>query len=878
MPLRFRRPDLRREVDDELAFHLAMRAGDLERAGLSPHAARVAAEHDFGDLGAIRAACLTIDERRQRRARRAEHMGDFWQDLRFAARALRASPAFTVTAVLCVALGVAVTTTIFSAVNATLLRPLPYHDADRLVAVYAQNVKLGYHGTNVSYPDYESWRDDSRSLAALGIWTWSSHALSGTGGEAERVEGAEVAADLFPLLGVQPRLGRTFRREEERRGGNVRVVLLSDALWRRRYAADPSIVGRAITMDAEPYTVVGVMPPNFNFPSRGQLWVPLVPEGWMEGRGNRGLAGAIGRLKPGVTLEQARSDLASVSSHLEKQFPDDNIGWAAELTPLREDLVGEFRKPVLVFLGAAVVVLLIACANVANLMLARGAARARELAVRAAIGAGRGRLVRQILTESVLVAGLGGALGTALSIGGVALLQRASPDGMPFYVRFTLDPTVLTFAVLLSLLTGLTFGAAPALRTSHVSLAEPLRDGTRSAGDNAARARLRSALVVAEIALSLVLMVGAGLLVRSYRALLNTDLGFTERGSLTLRVSLPQATYGERARRQAFSDALHARLGALPGVRVVGSGQGIPFSGWDVQGSMEAEGQPPARPNEAPVARYQWVTPGFLDALGVRLVRGRPLRASDRDTTAHVGVVNESFARAFFGDADPLGHRVRGGAQDPWVTIVGVVRDYRHYRLPKPDGPAIFYPYAELPSYTQTFVVGTTLSDPLALAPAARAAVRALDPNVPVYELQTMAQQVGRSLWRQRLQGQVLAVFATLALLLAVVGIYGVISYAVAQRTRELGVRLALGASRRQVLGLVLRQGASLALAGVAIGLAAAFALTRVVASLLYEVPPLDPLTFALVPLVLGAAAVLASLAPARRATRVDPLIAIRND
>ncbi|AHG93894.1 permease (plasmid) [Gemmatirosa kalamazoonensis] len=875
--LLFRRADLRREVDDELAFHLEMRVRDHEAEGLATPAARAAAEREFGDVRAIRAACLTIDERRRRRARRSEYMSDLWQDLRLAARALRASPVFALTAAACVALGVGVTTTIFSMVNAVILRPLPYRDADRLVAVYAQNVQRGYHGTNISYPDYLSWRDDSRSLQSLGIWTWTSHALSGPGGDAERVEGAAVAANLFPLLGVAPQLGRGFLPEEEQ-AGRSRVVLLSDGLWRRRYDGDRSIVGKSITVDAQPYTVVGVMPPGFAFPDRGTMWVPFVQEGWMQGRGNRGIAGAIGRLKPGVSLEQARADLATVSARLEHEYRDDNTGWAAELTPLREDLVGELRKPVLVFLGAAAGVLLIACANVANLTLARGAARQRELAVRAAIGAGRGRLARQILTECVVVAALGGAVGAVLSVAGVALLARATPDGVPFYVQFSVDRVVLAFAVLLSLATGLAFGLGPAVRTSRVSLSEPLREGTRATGDSAARGRARGALVVTEVALSLVLMIGAGLLVRSYRALLRTDLGFTESGVLTARVSLPEATYKEASRRQAFYDALLERVAALPGVRSVGSGQGIPFSGWDVQAGVTVEGRGPARPNEDVDALYQYVTPGFLDAMGVPIVRGRGLRAADRDTAAMVGVVNELFAKTFFPNVDPLGRRVRTGPQEPWVTIVGVARDYRHFRLPRPAGPALYLPYATYPMNTQTLVVRTSLADPLALAPAVRAAVRALDPTVPVYRVQSMEEQVARSVWRQRLQGQVLAVFAALALLLAVVGMYGVISYAVAQRTRELGVRLALGASRAQVLGLVLRQGTRLALVGVAIGLGAAFLLSRVVASLLYEVTARDPLTFGLVPLLLAAAAVLASLAPARRATRVDPLIAMRAD
>jgi predicted permease len=874
---RFWRADVRGEVDEELAFHLEMRVRDLVAAGMSPPAARAAAERDFGDVRAVRAQCITIDERLQRRERRVEYMSDLWNDLRFATRALRAAPGFALTALLCVALGVCATTTIFSAVHGILIRPLPYRDADRLVAVYAENVARGYHGSNISYPDYVSWRDGSRTLESLGIWTWTSHALSGAGGEAERVDGAAVAANLFPLLGVRPRLGRGFAPGEEQRGRD-RVVLLSDGLWRRRYGGDPSVVGRTITVDALPYVVVGVMPPRFQFPARGELWVPFATEEWMLGRGNRGLAGAIGRLGPGVTLAQARADLATVSARLEKDHPEENHGWAAEVLPLRRDLVGDLRTPLLVFLGAAALVLLIACANVANLMLARGAARQRELAIRAAIGAGGGRLVRQILAESLLVAVLGGAVGAALATFGVALLRRASPQGLPFYMTLELDPTALAFALLVSLATGVAFGAVPALRGARVNLNASLRDGTRGAGEGVERSRLRSGLVVAEVALSLVLMVGAGLLIRSYRALEGTNLGFDERGVLTMRVSLPETKYPERARRLAFYEALFARLSALPGVTVVGSARGIPFSGWDVQAGMMVEGKPAPRQGEGLDVHYQWVTSGYFPALRVPLLRGRALAATDRDTAALVGVINETFAKRAFPGEDPVGKRVRTGTGDPWVTVVGVVGDIRHYRLPQPMGPAIYFPYASGPTHTQTLTIRTTLADPLALAPAVRAAVRDLDPDVPVYQVLTLEQQVSRSLWRQRMQGQVLGIFAALALLLAVVGIYGVISYAVAQRTRELGVRIAMGASRRQVLALVLGQGARLALAGVALGLLGALALSRVIASLLYEVDALDPVTFGAVPLLLAAVALLATWVPARRATRVDPLIAIRGD
>jgi len=872
--------DVRGEVDDELAFHLDMRTRDLVAAGMAPAAAREEAERQFGELRRIRDACVTIDERRQRRTHRTEVMTDMLQDLRLAARTLRRSPGFTATAVACIALGIGVTTTIFSAVNAILLRPLPYPRADELVAVYAQNPDRGIYGANVSWPDYASWRDESRALAALGMWTWTSLAVGGGAGEVERVEGSEVTANLFPLLGVRPVLGRAFSAGDQTPGRD-RVALLSYGLWQRRFGGDRGVVGRSVQVDGLPYTVVGVMPPRFNFPQRGQLWVPFTVDQNAQERANRMYAGAIGRLKPGVTVEQARADLAAVSARLQREYPGDNFGWAAEVIPLRDDLVGDLRRPLLVFLGAVAFVLLIACANVANLMLARGATRQREVAIRVAIGAGRGRLVRQIMTESVLIAALGGALGVLLARYGVRLIALAFPDDVPFYISLHVDGATLLFAALTAGLTGVLFGVLPALRSTRLDVAASLRDGARDAGSSVARSRVRSALVVAEIALSLVLMAGAALLLRSYQALQGTDLGFEERGILSVRISLPLAKYPARATRAEFYDRLFERVRAMPGVQVVGSAQGIPFSGWNVQAELSVEGRPAPAAGQELDAHYQWITPDFFKAIGVPLERGRGFTAADRDSTSPVAIVNETLARRVFGGEDPIGRRMRiggAGSSDPWATIVGVARDYRHYRLSEPMGPAIYFPYAAVPLLQQTLAIRTSLADPLALAPAVRAAIRELDPDVPAYEVQTFEQAVSRSLWRQRLQGQVLGTFALLALALAAVGLYGVVAYAVAQRTRELGVRMALGATRRDVVSLVLGQGARLTLAGVAIGAVASLALTRLLASLLYGVRATDPATLAGVSAVLAGVALAATYVPARRAARVDPLVAMRSE
>jgi len=874
--LRFWRADVRADVDDELAFHLEMRRRDLEARGASAADARAEAERSFGDLSVIRNACVTIDERRFRRAGRAEWVGHMWNDVTFALRGLRKSPAFAITAILCVALGVGVTTTIFAAVNAILIRPLPYPEPDRLIAVYAQNVERGYHGTNISYEDYKSWRDDNRTLSGLGIWTWVTQTISE--GETERVPGASVSANLFPTLGVRPILGRNFLPEEEFPGQSD-VILISYGLWQRRFGGDSSIVGRMVSMDGRPHRVDGVMPPNFNFPDRGQFWMPFESQGpATEGRENRGYAGAIGRIKNGVTLEQVKADLANVSVRLQHDFPSQNTGWAAEVKTLRDDVSGELRKPLLVFLAAVGLVLLIACANVANLMLARGTSRQREVAVRTALGAERGRLIRQLLTESMLIAVLGGVVGAALGIWGVRVLRFAFPGDVPFYFSLSVDPRALAFGAGIIVLTGMLFGALPALRTTRVDINAALRDGARS-GESKARGGARSALVIGEVAMSVVLMVAAMLLIRSYRAYTTTNLGFDQAGILTARISLPGFKYDTAAKRIAFFEQLEARVRALPGVTVVGSAGGIPFSGWDLQAGISVFGRPQAKKNQEIETHFQVVFPDFFEAMGVRLMHGRMLSLTDRDTMAPVIVVNETFAKKVFPGDDPLGKRVKIGdleSSDPWLTIVGVVSDYRHYRLPQPMGPAMYYPFTAVAAWSQTLTIRTTLPDPYSLVPSVRAALRELDPQIAMYDVKTMSDAVSQSLWRQRLQGQVLGVFAALALLLAMVGIYGVISYTVAQRTRELGVRVALGAQRGDVLTLVLKQGLRLALAGIVIGIVGALAMTQTLSSLLYGVRATDLLTYTVVPVLLGAVALLATYVPALRATRVDPLTAIR--
>jgi predicted permease len=753
---------------------------------------------------------------------------------------------------------------------------LPYPNAERLVAVYAENPARGYHGSNISWPDYRSWRDGTRTLSSLGIWTWTTATLSDETTEAERVAGAWVTANLFPTLGVRPFLGRGFTPEEETPGRDL-VVLLSHRLWQRRFAGDSAIVGKRITIDGKRYMVVGVMPPGFNFPDRGDLWEPFATNPATEEHGNREYAGAIGRLESGVALDQARADLHAIDAVLAREFPDENFGWRAELKPLRDDLVGDYAQPLKVFLAAVLLVLLLVCANLANLMLARGTTRAREIAIRSALGASRQRLTMQLLTESLVIATLGGIIGVGIAWWGVRLLRFAFPDqSPPFFVSLTLDGPAIVGIAALTLVTGILFGTLPALRATRTDLATTLRDATRGGGSSVHRSRLRAALVIAELSMSVVLLVGAMLLVRSYRNLAGTQLGFDVNGILSARLTLPSAQYSP-AQSKTFYDELFARLRREPGVTMVASAQGIPFSGWNVQAETVIDGAPLRRRGEELISHFQYVTPDYFRAIGVRLIRGRWFSDADRDSLNPVVLVNEQMVARGFAGQDPIGKRIRvGGERDPFATVVGVVRDYRHYRLPQPMGPAAFYPYAVYPGRQQTIVIRTTRDDPHSLVPALRAAVRSLDAKLALYQVQTFHEAVSSSLWRQRLQGNVLSIFAALALMLACTGLYGVIAYAVAERTRELGVRMALGASRSDVLLLVLGQSGRLVVSGIAIGLVAAAFGAHMLDSLLYGVQATDTTTFAAVAMVLAVVALAAAFIPARRATRVDPIITMR--
>jgi len=863
-----------RDVDDELRFHLESRIADLVASGVDPAKARARAEAEFGDQRFIRDQTVRIDERIHRRRRLSDWLGEVWRDVLVGLRSLARTPAFAISALLCTALGIGATGAITSAAYAILVRALPYADADHLVAVYSENTVRGYHGVNISWKDYESWRDGTRAFSAIGMWTWTTLTFAGDA-DAERVNGAELTPNLVTILGVAPELGHGFLPADTIPGAPP-VALIGHGLWQRRFGGDSAIVGRRFMIGSKMTTIVGVMPPRFNFPDRGDVWIPFSPRPGTEGHGNRVYAGAIGRLRPDVTIGQARSDLYRIDAAMVRDFPNENYGWRAELTPLRDDLIGDLKRPVQVFLAAVVMVLLIVCSNVANLLLARGAARSSEIAVRTALGASRRRLVRQLMTESLVLAAVAGAIGVGFAWWGVRLLRFAFPgQSPPSFISLTIDGTALSFIAGITLVTGVLFGILPAIRGTRVELGTALRGAGR--GSDGHQSRVRGSLVVLEIALSVVLTVGAMLLLRSYRNFEGTALGFDERGILSAQIVLAQPDYPTRASSLEFYSRLLDRLRALPGVTFAGSAQGIPFSGWNVQAFTRVEGMPARKRGEELDVHYQYVSPDYFKAIGVGLVRGRWLTSQDRDSLHPSVLVNERMVKVGFDGADPIGRRVRvGGDDDPLATVVGVVRDFRHYRLPEPMGPAVYYSYASHPTLGQAIVLRTTIRDPHDLVPELRRVAHDLDPRVALSDVQTFDDVVGNSLWRQRLHGAVVGVFAALSLVLACIGLYGVLSYAVAQRTRELGVRIALGASSGDVVRLVLRQSGAMVIGGVAIGLIAALFASRLLENLLYGVRSADLLTFTTVPLGLGAVALLASAIPARRAAEVDPIAAIR--
>ncbi|MGH9401661.1 MAG: ABC transporter permease [Terriglobia bacterium] len=808
-------------------------------------------------------------------------MAALFQDIKYALRILEKNPGFAAIAVIVLALGIGANTAIFSVVDAVVLRPLPIHQPGRVVAVHDQFTQLGLPSIGVSAPDFADISRMTDIFANTAAISNQNFDLTGAG-QPEHLVGFLVSSGYFPLVGVKPILGRWFLPSEDKPGAS-HVVVITENLWEGEFGSDPKLIGKSITLDGENYTVVGVMPSSFQLPNLApDLWTPLAltpaqldP---VRERDHQWLSMAA-RLRPGVTVAQAQTAMNGMARRLMREYPNDfppHIGYGIKVVQLLPDLIGSTGKFLFVLLAAVGFVLLIACANVANLMLARASARSREMAVRAALGASRLRIVRQLLTESVLLAVAGGALGLWLAVWGVDLLRRIGPANVPRLGQAGINGWVLIFTAAIALATGILFGLAPALQASQTSLHESLKEGGRSTSEGVARQRVRSLLVIGEVALTLVLLVGGVLMIKSFVRLLDVNPGFDPHHVLTMQITLSDTQYAKPPQTAAFYHALLERVSRLPGVKAAGAVDVLPFNNFGNSGSFFIEGEPAGQGVILPHADTRRVMPGLFSALRIPLRRGRFFTDADTASAPRVALIDDVLAKEYWPKQDPIGHRLAMASSSPeWYTVVGIVGNVRNRGFSAPRKGVLYFPLAQRPKFHMSLVVRTA-SDPMALAGAVRQAVRSIDKQEPVYDVKTMEEYVSESVSNQRLSVFLLAVFAGLALILASVGIYGVISFSVSQRTHEIGIRMALGARQGDILRLVVGQGAILALAGVGVGIVAALGLTRLMASLLFGVRPNDAGTFVGVALVLIAVALLATYIPARRATKVDPLVALR--
>jgi putative ABC transport system permease protein len=809
---------------------------------------------------------------------RTNFLGDLSQDLRYGLRMLLKNPGFAVVAIVALALGIGANTAIFSVVNTVLLRPLPYKNPERLVMVWEENSKQGFPRDTPAAANYIDWRDQNHVFEAMAAMAEISFNLTGAG-EPERIDGQRVSASLFRLLGVNPELGRTFLPEEDHPGGN-HVVILSHALWQRRFGSDRAIVGRSINLDGQSFTVVGVMPRNFQFPNRtDQLWVPIAFSAKEAGeRGNHYLQ-VIARMKPGVSLQQAQAEMTTIATRLQQQYPQTNTSIGAVITPLHEHVVGNIRSALLILLGAVAFVLLIACANVANLLLARAAVRQKEIALRLALGASRSRMTRQFLTESVLLSAFGGGFGLLLTIVGLDVLKRFIPPNISQVQAIAIDTKVLSFTILVSVATGLLFGLAPAAQLANSDLNDTLKETGRDMAAGAHGNRIRGFLIISEVAVSFLLLIGAGLLINSFIRLRHVDPGFRSENLLTMKIVLPETRYPDKQRRSLFYDELLRRVETLPGVASEAVATNLPLTSSGNSVGIAIEGRADPAPDRVPIVIMRVISPSYFKTMTIPLLEGRVFTEADKADSPPAVVISETTARRFWPGESALGKHIKIGqstSPQPWLTVVGVVKDVRQFELITEPKLQMYLPYQQIGFFEPRALIIRTNFDPLSLAGTVRQTVWEIDKNQPVSDISSMEDIVADSVARQRFSMLLLGIFAGLALLLAAVGIYGVMSYSVAQRTREIGIRMALGAQRSDVMRMTIGQGLRLVLMGVAIGLVGAFVLTRVMSTLLFGVSPTDPLTFITISTVLVSVALLASYLPALRATRVDPISALR--
>jgi len=815
-------------------------------------------------------------------------MGTILQDLRYGLRMLARNPGFTAVALLALALGIGANTGIFSVINAVILRPPPFPNSEQLVTLFERDHKKGYDQNAPAAANYLDWRSQNNVFSQIAAYGGGQVNLTGDP-RPERVAGAAVTANLFPLLGISPLLGRTFATEEEQPGRD-QVVILSYALWQDRFGGNPQIAGESITVNGRACTVIGVMPPGFVFPGDtgtvqkiytsppARLWVPLALDAKTWAVRSDHYLSVIGRLKSNVTIQQAASEMDTIEQRLVKQYPNEFIGSEVLLVPLSTQIASGLEPVLLVLLGAVAFVLLIGCANVANLLLARAASRKKEIAVRAALGASRLRLVRQLIVESLLLSVAGGALGVFLASSGLSVLKAVIPENFPRVAYIRIDGWVLGFTALAAFATAMIFGLAPAFQISKSDLTESLKEGGRGSAAGPLHNRLRSLLVVSEVALSLVLLAGAGLMIRSFIRLENVSLGFNPDHVLTLELSLPESKYREGEQRKAKIQQIIDRFDVLPGVKSAAATTLLPLAGNNFNSAIEIEGEEINVAGHSPSTEVRAVTPQYFMTMGIPLERGRLITSQDTSTSPPVLLINQTLARRWLPHEDPIGRHAALGWNGFAGQIVGVVADTKEFGVDAEVREEVYIPYSQAPFWPTMALALRTASDPASLANAARAAILQVDPDQPVSKVRTMEQVVSASISQPHFRTLLLGLFAGLALLLAAIGIYSVVSYSVAQRTHEIGIRIAIGAGQGDVLKLVVGQSMLLVLAGVVSGTIAALALTRLVSSWLYEVRSTDPGTLVGVALLLVFVALLAAYIPARRAIRVDPMVALRHE